>query len=155
MRRQKSICKQLLYHIYKKYEGAGAWDTFLIFDAFKRQTTDAVFQLLEANHICVVSIPPNCTDKLQPMDLSINKMLKDLMKQQFSEWYSSIVYQNFGDEAPPPVDMRMSIMKPLGAQWLIKAYSQIKSSRSLITNGFRQKLHVWQCRFCKLFVQTL
>ena len=71
------------------------------------------------------------------MDLSINKTLKDLMKQQFSEWYSSIVYQNFGDEASPPVDMHMSIMKPLGAQWLIKAYSQIKSSRSLITNGFK------------------
>ena len=48
-----------------------------------------------------------------------------------------IVYQNFGDEAPPPIDMRMSIIKPLGAQWLMKAYSQIKSSRSIITNGFR------------------
>ena len=70
------------------------------------------------------------------MDLGINETLKDLMKQQFSEWYSSIVYQNFGDETPSPVDMRMSIIKPLGAQWLIKAYSQIESSRSLITNRF-------------------
>ena len=47
----------------------------VIFDVFKGQTTDAVFQLLDANHIYVVSIPPNCTDKLQPMDLSINKTL--------------------------------------------------------------------------------
>ena len=47
------------------------------------------------------------------------------------------MYQNFGDEAPPPVDMCMSIMKPLGAQWLIKVYDQIKSSQSIITNGFR------------------
>ena len=63
-------------------------------------------------------------DKLQSMDLTINKTLKK-MKQQFSEWYSSIVYQNFGDEAPPPVDMRMSNTKPLGAQWLIKAFNQL------------------------------
>ena len=35
------------------------------------------------------------------------------MKQQFSEWYSSIVYKNFSDEIPPPVDLQMSIMKSL------------------------------------------
>ena len=129
------------YTIYtKEEEGAEAWVYFSsssYFWCLQGQTTDAVFQLLEVNHIYFVSIPSNCMDKLQPMDLSINKTPKYLMKQQFSEWYSSIAYQNFGDEVPPPVDMCMWIMKPLGAQWLIKAYSQIKSSRSIITNGFR------------------
>ena len=48
------------------------------FRCFQGQTTDGVFQLLEANHIYIVSIPPNCTDKLQPMDLSIIKTLKRL-----------------------------------------------------------------------------
>ena len=51
-----------------------------------------------------------------------------MKQQQFSEWYSSIVYQNFGDEPPPPVDMRTSIMKPLGAQWFIKAYKTVNQS---------------------------
>lgn len=96
-------------------------DTFpalVIFDVFKGQTTEAIFQILEANHIYFVSIPPNCTDKLQLMDLSVNKTLKDFMKREFSEWYSSIVYQNFttSNDENPPVDLRMSIMKPLVAQ---------------------------------------
>ena len=72
------------------------------------------------------------------MDLSVNKALKNSMKQQFSEWYSSIVYKNFSDEIPPPVhvDLRMSIMKPLGAQWIKNAFSHIKGNSTIITNGF-------------------
>ena len=107
-----------------------------IFDVFKGQTTDAVFRMLRDNHIYVISIPANCTDKLQPMDLSVNKALKQSMKQQFSQWYSSMIYQNFTDEVPPPIDLRMSIMKPLGAKWLINAFKHIKADSTIIVNGF-------------------
>lgn len=47
------------------------------------------------------------------------------------------MYQNFGNETSPPVDMHMSIMKPLGVQWLIKAYNKIKSNSSITANRFR------------------
>ena len=35
-----------------------------MFVVFKGQTTEAIYQLLEDNHVYVVSIPANCTDKL-------------------------------------------------------------------------------------------
>ena len=50
----------------------------VIFDSFKGQTT----------HILVVEIPPNCTDRLQPLELAVNKPLKDQMNQQFHHWYA-------------------------------------------------------------------
>ena len=62
------------------------------------------------------------------------------MKKEFSKWYSSIVHQNFttsNDENPPPMDLRMSIMKPLGAQWHIKAYSHLQINSTIIANGFK------------------
>ena len=99
----------------KELSLAVTFPALAVFDVFKGQTTDAVFRMLRDNHIYVISIPANCTDKLQPMDLSVNKALKQSMKQQFSQWYSSMIYQNFTDEVPPPIDLRMSIMKPLGA----------------------------------------
>jgi hypothetical protein len=43
------------------------------FDVFKGQQTEEVAALLEDNHIVAVPIPANCTDRLQLMDLSINK----------------------------------------------------------------------------------
>ena len=50
------------------------------------------------------------------MDLSVNKSLKDQLKTQFIEWYSSSVYANEADAEPTPVDLCLSIMKPLNAR---------------------------------------
>ena len=55
----------------------------VIYDEFKGQLTPAVFTLLEENDILVVKVPPNCTDRLQPMDLSVNKAVKDFLRRKF------------------------------------------------------------------------
>ena len=62
-----------------------------IFDVFKGQCTENVFQLLEENNTLYVIVPNNCTDILQPLDLSMNKPAKDFMKSKFQEWYDNII----------------------------------------------------------------
>ena len=47
-----------------------------IMDNFKGQITGAVNELLESNNIHVCLLPPNTTDLLQPMGLSVNKPAK-------------------------------------------------------------------------------
>ena len=76
-------------------------------------------------------MPPNCTDQLQPMDLSFNKPVKDFMWGKFQEWYSNqdLVLQNYEEESSScagmkPIQFPMSQMKSLGAQWLIELYQQ-------------------------------
>ena len=105
-----------------------------LFDAFKGQTTKATFELLEKNHIYAVSIPANCTDKLQPMDLSINKSFKDYLRNQFSKWYSSKVFEQ---SQPNPVDLRLSVLKPLSAIWIMNAYGYLVDNKEIIKNGFK------------------
>ena len=53
-----------------------------IYDEFKGHLTPDVFSLLEKNHIFVVKVPPNCTDRLQPMDLSVNKAIKEFLRKK-------------------------------------------------------------------------
>ena len=62
-----------------------------IFDGFKGQMTEEVFSLYEENNIHVVKVPTNCTDQLQPMDLNVNKSVKEFMHSKFQKWYASKV----------------------------------------------------------------
>lgn len=52
-----------------------------IFDCFQGQTTPSVLSLLKAHNIVVVIVPANCTNKLQPLDISMNKPVKDELKK--------------------------------------------------------------------------
>ena len=47
-----------------------------IFDHFCGQVMDTILQLLEENHLRYVMIPANCPDRLQPLDVSVNKAAK-------------------------------------------------------------------------------
>ena len=47
----------------------------VIYDEFRGQLTDAVHSVLDSSNIYVVEVPPNCTDRLQPMDLSVNRSI--------------------------------------------------------------------------------
>ena len=103
----------------------------VIFAEFKGQVTDDVYNLLDNHNIQVVKVPPNRTDRLQLMDLSINKSVKDYSRDKFQKWYSSEVEKSYHqDESTTPADLRMSIMKPLGAVWLVGAYNYIKEKDS-------------------------
>ena len=62
-----------------------------IFDVFKGQCTESVFKMLEENNILYVIVPSNCTDILQLLDLSVNKLTKDFMKSKFQVWYGGII----------------------------------------------------------------
>ena len=49
------------------------YPSLVIFDEFSGHVTNGVLSLLKANNIFYVIVPPNCTDTLQPLDVSINK----------------------------------------------------------------------------------
>ena len=55
----------------------------VIFDVFKGQCTSDVLQILKDHNIFYVTVPNNCTDRLQPLDLSINKAVKQYIRTQF------------------------------------------------------------------------
>ena len=87
----------------------------VIFDEFKGQITDDVYNVLDNHNILVVKVPPNCTDRLQPMDLSINKSVKDYLRDRFQKWYSSEVEKSYHqDESTTPGDLRMNHLVLVG-----------------------------------------
>ena len=86
----------------------------------------------------VILIPPNCTDRLQPLDISVNKPAKDFYGGNFKigTQRKFAVMQFQGLESKEPVDLRLTIVKPLGAQWVISLHKYLKSKPQIIQNEF-------------------
>ena len=83
--------------------------------------------------------PSNCTDLLQPLDLSVNKPLKDHLRHSFQSWYSEQVSKQLEEGKEPEdvkIDTRLSIMKPLSAKWIISAYDYLRSESRIVRGGF-------------------
>lgn len=106
-----------------------------IFDEFKGQT---IFKLLESNNIRYVVVPPNCTDRLQPLDVSVNKAAKEFLRTKFQAWYADKISAQMdnGKTSFTPVDLKLSIVKPVGAKWLMEMYDYFKTKPQILINGF-------------------
>ena len=93
---------------------------------------------IESRNILIAIVPANCTDRLQPLDVSVSKPVKDFLRSKVQSWYSDQICSSLkGDEYEPTVDLQMSVVKSLGAQWLIEMYDYMKSRPDIISNGFR------------------
>ena len=63
--------------------------------------------------ILYVTIPNNCTDRLQLLDLSVNKPAKDFVRARFQDWCGEEICKQLERKVNEDVDTGMKCMKPL------------------------------------------
>ena len=107
-----------------------------IFDHFKGQLTERVTQVLEENNIHSVLIPAAFTGELQPMDISVNRVVESFIHSKFSEWYAEQVTKLFYNDDDNPFNLSTTRMKCLGAQWMVALYEHLTDNPHVIVNGF-------------------
>ena len=85
-----------------------------------------------------VIVPPNCTDRLQPLDVSVNRAAKQFLRTKFENWYTDqiVAQKDLGKEIEP-VDMRLTIVKPISAKWMVDLYDYFLAHPQIIKNGFK------------------
>ena len=81
-------------------------------------------------NIVTILIPPNCTDKLQPLDLSINKPMKNHLKSKFQTWYANEVRKQLKTTAVQSikVEVNLAVVKNPSANWIITAWNELEKS---------------------------
>ena len=104
------IDNMLLPYIKEKRRNLNLADDYpalVLFDNFKAQCTSNLLTLLDQNKINVVLIPANCTDRLQPLDVSVNKAVKNQLRTQFQSWYArQVCHQRQEGEEIKPIDLK-------------------------------------------------
>ncbi len=113
----------------------------VIMDNFKGQITKPVQALLDENNIHVCLLPPNTTDRLQPMDVSVNKPAKDFLRRKFEEWFTEeIVKQLDGQDLDTsdldPIDLSSAVVKEKSAKWLVELTEYMAENPQIVVNGF-------------------
>ena len=94
------------------------------------------------NNIHVCFLPPNMTDMLQPMDISVNKPTEDFLEWLFEDWYSHKVCEKLSDESDiqstnlQPINLGLPLLKELGAKWMVEMLEYFAANPQIIVNGF-------------------
>ena len=116
----------------------------LIMDVFKGQMTCAVRKLLNENHILMEKVPANLTYLFQPLNVQggPNGYVKRFMKKKFTLWYSDHVIRALDegkDIKDVKISLKLSIVKPLHAKWLIEMYNHMTASegRDVCLKGWK------------------
>ena len=89
----------------------------------------------------VAYLPPNVTDLLQPLDMSINKLAKSFLKHKFEEWYAVEIFKQLrGPDSTSdrlePVDLSLPVMKELCSKWILEMFEYISANPQMIVKGF-------------------
>ena len=89
----------------------------------------------------MVPVPNNWTNYFQPLDLTVNKSSKDFLRKQAQSWYSQEIVKQMeagkrSDEIK--VDVRVSVVKPLHAKWIVQYYDYARGKPQLIINGWKE-----------------
>lgn len=108
----------------------------LIYDAFRGHQQAAIVARLNKLNVIHHQVPPLMTDLLQPLDLSVNKPVKDFIRNKFTEWYSQRVMEVSNEELSEL--LKLADLRNLHAKWLYDMYNHFKEPKQqvIIRNGF-------------------
>ena len=70
--------------------------SLLIYDVFKRQTTNSYTGFLLENCLVHLHVHANLTHKFQPLDINVNGIVKGFLKDQFQTWYMDEILKHNG-----------------------------------------------------------
>eukprot|EP00798_Chlamydomonas_sp_ICE-L_P011611 gene11611-34317_t len=84
-------------------------------------------------------LPPNCTGALQPMDMGVQKPLKDAMRQVFSVYLSEVSRLQAANgigRADIKIDCRLSVLKSVMCDVVKAAYIRLRNDKPLIISAW-------------------
>ena len=106
----------------------------LVLDSFRGHLTKDVNAAMKKINVCPAVIPGGCTSLLQPLDVSINKPMKDRARQLWQEY----MLQMSDTDTPTKSPSKQQIL-----DWIVAAQEQVNQDmicKSFLVTGITNKL---------------
>ena len=84
--------KTLFPYIERKRHEFQLHVNYLALVRFRGQCTERIFSMLEARHVLVAVVPASCTVRLQPLDVSVNKLQRKTFAACFKNGTQNIFF---------------------------------------------------------------
>ncbi len=113
----------------------------IIHDVFRAHRVESFSKALRKNNMYRVLVPAGCTGELQPLDLSVNGVYKDHMKNAFSNFYADEITRSLNKGLQPheiKIDLKLTTFKPLNANWIIQSFDKIRQNRNEVIRGWKE-----------------
>ena len=111
----------------------------IIMDTFKGQDNNRLRELCSENYCEVVIVAHNLTNKLQPLDFSVNKVAKAFIQNMYNWWFSNEVAAQLKqgvDRTKVKITSKLSDLNPLLASWIVDFYEHLKTETGMIMKGY-------------------
>ena len=114
--------------------------SLIIIDTFKGQGNDVILDLWEKDMCQVVIVPHNFTNKFQPLDITLNKLVKPFILNKYNDWFSKQGSQQLEKGiqlAYVKVYLDLTEPKAMHAKWIFKLYNHLCHQNEIILDGFK------------------
>ena len=72
------------------------------------------------------------------MDISVNKVIKSLLRSKFSEWYSDELTEKIiNRDDDELIDISSTQMKCIEERWFIEVIEHLQDNPHIVVNGFK------------------
>ena len=89
----------------------------------------------------LVIVAYNLTNKLQPLDITINQKAKKLISHKFTTWKGDRVSNQLKRSVATgkvKVLLKMSVFKSFYSRWIVEIHDYLKQQKGLILIGFNE-----------------
>ncbi len=106
-------------------------------NSFSAHLTDAVAEKLKKNKVHTVVIPGGCTSVLQPLDVSLNKPFKTILRRQWQQYSAEELEKTCVEGSTPASTMKIAApSKQTMVDWITAAWLELARNVDVVKKSF-------------------